>query len=254
MCCVSLIRCDATRMCFGCLQVKGDGVKMMSGIWDEYWGECPECQYFPVTPVHSPGLKACVFDNKEDPTADDPFYYGTSMQLMEYWTNLDNYGAASYGHGGHCSVHSFVRCVLVWESCKMVDGGESGLPTQRCTYSCVLNPAVHGQLINPRRGMLQHALELPIRVVACFGPADTSLYWQYDMALCLDDGRGLLIPGGADSAPQFPQGSPTTLDTTTTTLPCTNTPPAFGTCVLEDAIAGEVMWLRGSLVLWCSRR
>ena len=47
------------------LKVKGDGVKMMSGIWNQYWGECPECQYFPVTPISTPNLKACVFDNYE---------------------------------------------------------------------------------------------------------------------------------------------------------------------------------------------
>ena len=45
----------------------------------------------------------------QDPEEDDPFYYGTSVQLVEYWTELGNYAEADYGHGSHCTVHSFVR-------------------------------------------------------------------------------------------------------------------------------------------------
>ncbi len=55
---------------------------------------------------------------------------------------------------------------------------------------------------------------------------------QMDMVFCLDDGKGQLVIGGvnASDAP-FPTGEPTTLDTTTTTLPCTNVEPPSATCV-----------------------
>jgi hypothetical protein len=45
----------------------------------------------------------------QDPLADDPFYYQTSVQMVDRWTELNNYVAPNFGHGGHCHVHSTVR-------------------------------------------------------------------------------------------------------------------------------------------------
>jgi hypothetical protein len=47
------------------IQIKGDGVEMTSGLYNQKFGECIGCQYFPVTPAYNPGLKACIFDNME---------------------------------------------------------------------------------------------------------------------------------------------------------------------------------------------
>lgn len=46
------------------LKIKGDGILMGCDLYDtDYWGECAECEYFPVTLVEAPGVKACIFDN-----------------------------------------------------------------------------------------------------------------------------------------------------------------------------------------------
>lgn len=57
------------------LKVKGDGVLLESFLYQNVWGECTECEFFPVVPVAVPGLKACVFDNIDNPTEEDPYYY-----------------------------------------------------------------------------------------------------------------------------------------------------------------------------------
>jgi hypothetical protein len=41
--------------------------------------------------------------------ADDPFYYQTSVQMVDRWTELNNYVVPNFGKGGHCHVHSTVR-------------------------------------------------------------------------------------------------------------------------------------------------
>jgi hypothetical protein len=45
----------------------------------------------------------------QDPMADDPFYYQTSVQMVDRWTELNNYVVPNFGKGGHCHVHSTVR-------------------------------------------------------------------------------------------------------------------------------------------------
>ena len=55
------------------LKVKGDGLRFPP---DNYlpntttsWGQCPACQYFPAPVRRTTGLKACVVDQTEDPSA-----------------------------------------------------------------------------------------------------------------------------------------------------------------------------------------
>jgi hypothetical protein len=82
-----------------------------------------------------------------------------------------------------------------------------------CARECVRWPALGLRFLFPRRVPQQQQ--------------------QMDMVLCLDDGKGQLVLGGLNASDvPFPTGEPTTLDTTTTTLPCTNYDPPFGKCVL----------------------
>jgi hypothetical protein len=48
-----------------------------------------------------------------------------------------------------------------------------------------------------------------------------------DIAICLDDGTGVLLGGyNTSEDDEFPRGAATTMNTTTTTLPCDDIPPA----------------------------
>lgn len=40
-------------------------------------------RYWPTVVGHFDGLKACIFDNTEDPHEEDPFFYRTSVQMAE---------------------------------------------------------------------------------------------------------------------------------------------------------------------------
>jgi len=94
------------------LKIKGDGLKFPRDLYnpDYSWGECPKCEYFPAqipaTALH-PSLKACIFDNTEDPTANKPYFYTSSLQLEKAWKQAGNKVETHYGSGGHCQFHSF---------------------------------------------------------------------------------------------------------------------------------------------------
>lgn len=94
------------------LKIKGDGLHFPP---DEYqpeysWGECPKCQYFParVEPkALNPPMKACIFDNKQDPTDNKPYFYQSSLQLESHWKLAGNPCESHYGEGHHCVFHSY---------------------------------------------------------------------------------------------------------------------------------------------------
>jgi hypothetical protein len=41
----------------------------------------PSDRYWPTVPEKFDGLKACIFDNTEDPQPNDPLFYQTSVQM-----------------------------------------------------------------------------------------------------------------------------------------------------------------------------
>jgi hypothetical protein len=71
------------------------------------WGECTGCQYFPAPVQKTAGLKACVVDQTEDPSAGEPFFYKSSLALHAAWLAAGMRSNASYSSGGHCQTHSY---------------------------------------------------------------------------------------------------------------------------------------------------
>lgn len=57
------------------LKIKGDGTTMGCAIFEDNWGDCEMCQYWPVAPIEAPSLKACIFDGTADPSESDPYFY-----------------------------------------------------------------------------------------------------------------------------------------------------------------------------------
>jgi hypothetical protein len=55
------------------------------------YGECPTCKYWPtyLDPKKHRDTKACIFDTDSNPSAADPFYYRSSVQLAKKWKALD---------------------------------------------------------------------------------------------------------------------------------------------------------------------
>jgi poly(3-hydroxybutyrate) depolymerase len=69
-------------------------------------GSCAGCS-FPVPVVPAPGLKACIFNNVNDPGATDRMFYQSSLNLEAAWRALGNPTESHYyTTGGHCYVHS----------------------------------------------------------------------------------------------------------------------------------------------------
>mmetsp|Transcript_22562 Transcript_22562/g.49904 ORF Transcript_22562/g.49904 Transcript_22562/m.49904 type:complete len:318 (+) Transcript_22562:54-1007(+) len=98
------------------LKQRGDGLKWPHDIFHPQYmsGECPGCQYFPAIPeAHHDrlGLKACIFDNREDPSEEDPSFYESSLALAKAWFDLGNRAETHFLHGGHCEIHSFADIV-----------------------------------------------------------------------------------------------------------------------------------------------
>eukprot|EP00948_MAST-09A_sp_MAST-9A-sp1_P000364 g364.t1 len=99
------------------LKTKGDNLAFPPSNYGNYsWGECDDkdCEYFPTVPVPSKKLKACIFDNFEDPSAKDPFFFKSSKVLEETWQQLGNPVQSHYAHGGHNTIHSFdaiIQCL-----------------------------------------------------------------------------------------------------------------------------------------------
>lgn len=89
------------------LHVRGDGLS-----WPKVL--CDQCDYFPTIPQFygdNLGLKACVFDNTDDPSAENPFFYLSSKQLAQRWTALGNRAEEHIGSGGHCQIHNYSQIV-----------------------------------------------------------------------------------------------------------------------------------------------
>lgn len=93
------------------LKVKGDGLTFPPCPQDpQYtWGECPKCEYWPTLPGSFPGLRTCIFDNTADANQRDPIFYKSSVQMAKYYNQFDNQVATSYGPGGHCVMHSYLK-------------------------------------------------------------------------------------------------------------------------------------------------
>lgn len=92
------------------IKVKGDGLTFPQDIQskEHAWAECPDCGFFPFVPEKTNGtLKACLFDNTDDPTAEDPFFYTSTMNLKKQWEELGNRAEVHPGTGGHMRIHSF---------------------------------------------------------------------------------------------------------------------------------------------------
>jgi hypothetical protein len=89
------------------LHVRGDGLPWPNAL-------CDECTYFPAYPQaykDSLGLKACVFDNTEDPSSQNPFFYLSSKQLAQTWKRLGNRVEEHYSSGGHCQIQNYSQIV-----------------------------------------------------------------------------------------------------------------------------------------------
>lgn len=52
-------------------------------------------------------MKACINDNTEDSSEQNPNFYHSSMNLETAWKNAGNKVEATYLSGGHCQFHSF---------------------------------------------------------------------------------------------------------------------------------------------------
>jgi hypothetical protein len=93
---------------------KGDGNKLPPDNYNKKytWGECPNgCKYWPTSLPKKSSMKACIFDNAQDPNANDPTFYHTSVQLNKVWTAAGNKAETHFGQGGHCQIHSFAAIV-----------------------------------------------------------------------------------------------------------------------------------------------
>merc|ERR1712173_556254 len=93
------------------LHYKGDGVN-----WSWFPPLCDECKYIPAYPqayTDKLGLKACVFDNTEDPSAENPFFYLGSNELARVWIRLGNRAEEHYGSGGHCMISDVAYSQIV---------------------------------------------------------------------------------------------------------------------------------------------
>jgi len=89
------------------LHVRGDGLSWPKAL-------CDQCTYIPAYPQayrDNLGLKACVFDNTEDPLSKNPFFYLSSKQLAQTWRRLGNRVEEHYSSGGHCQIQNYTQIV-----------------------------------------------------------------------------------------------------------------------------------------------
>ena len=86
------------------LKVKNDGLEFPPDNYNKSigWGDCDACQFFPLVPRKSPGLKACLNDN-----TDDGVFYRSTKQMERVWKGLGNKVEAHYYPGKHCQIHSW---------------------------------------------------------------------------------------------------------------------------------------------------
>ena len=98
------------------LKVKGDGLSWppLPNNTSVLTGECDDCQWFPIKPVAMDGVKICVFDNEQDPNADAPDFYTSSVNLVRAMEALGNAVESTFLPGFHCEIHSYdaiVQCL-----------------------------------------------------------------------------------------------------------------------------------------------
>eukprot|EP00947_MAST-08B_sp_MAST-8B-sp1_P001211 g1211.t1 len=114
------------------LKIKGDGNHFPPDNYNTSttWGECPLCEYFPVVPkAHGP--KACLNDNKQDPSPDDPFFYRSTVQMAKVYGGLaGNRVETYYGSGHHCQIHSY------WDIANCLDDGTGWLTQNKSKPAC----------------------------------------------------------------------------------------------------------------------
>jgi hypothetical protein len=111
------------------LKIQGDGIGMPEPIPGMGFEECATCQYYPAVPIPAPDLKACVFDNEEDPNEGEAYYYESSLQLAEYWEKFGNPTESNWGHGGHCEVNDFLAII------ECLDDGVGNIKTRERSTS-----------------------------------------------------------------------------------------------------------------------
>merc|ERR1719273_565633 len=91
------------------LKIKGDGNRFPPDPYTgDSWGECPDCQYFPTVPVKT-GQKACLADNTEDPTPNNPYFYRSTEQMNEKWKEAGNRAEMFLHSGGHCQFKDWME-------------------------------------------------------------------------------------------------------------------------------------------------
>lgn len=91
------------------LKVKGDGLSFPPDNYNggkTSWGECESCEYFPAPVVATRELKACIVDQTEDPSTNDPYFFNSSVALEKAWRNNNMRVESSYHTGAHCQTHS----------------------------------------------------------------------------------------------------------------------------------------------------
>jgi len=118
------------------LKEKGDGLPFPRDIWknNTVWAECADCGFFPFVPEKTNGtMKACLFDNTDDPTQSDPFFYKSTLNMKEKWEGLGNVAEVHEGVGGHMAIHSFSNIMACLDdgTGKLLYTGSWSVPMQR---------------------------------------------------------------------------------------------------------------------------
>jgi len=93
------------------LKIKGDGNHFPPDPYTgDSWGECPTCQYFPTVPIKT-GQKACLVDNTEDPSPNNPYFYRSTEQMNDKWKEVGNPAEMFLHSGGHCQFKDHMETI-----------------------------------------------------------------------------------------------------------------------------------------------
>lgn len=82
-------------------------------------------QYFPIVVEadRAQRMKACVFDNHQDPSAEVPYFFNSSVQLANRWNASGGRVETHFAQGGHCAIQSYADIVTCLD-----DGTQRLLP------------------------------------------------------------------------------------------------------------------------------